>query len=163
MSCGCAPSARDDAGTSPTGGGGGEAERVASCAAMCLGCLAPPFGQSPVTRGGLVPVTCGGVRVEHRILRGRCPRGKYAKAWERGKSTAGTAVARKGEREEVLTRWLLVRWRGVPLPLRWWAWLLTVGENGSSARRPGDYAGCGCADRLKRVTEWLWALTRPGR
>ncbi len=74
-----------------------EKDRVAQCAAVCAGCLGMPVGRTPVRRAGLVPVTCGGVRIEHRILRGVCPRGKYAKGWKKEKTPHPGPLPRRGE------------------------------------------------------------------
>lgn len=45
-------------------------------------------------------------------------------------------------------RWLVVLWRGVPMPLRLWL-AYRHGFN------PDVWPGCGCVDRLKRLVEHL--------
>lgn len=118
-----------------------EMER-AERAAMCRACVGWRGIVRDSWRSGFEPVTCGGVRVELRVHTGSCQRGLHPDA--------------KGR-----TRWLGVRWRGVPLPARGWMWLW-------SGRSPRDYRGCGCVDGLKRITEWIGArvsgvLGRAGR
>lgn len=77
---------------------------------------------------------CQGITVEGRVMAGDCPRGKHPDG-------------------DGLTLWLWVRWRGVPMPLRWWAWRKSRKVFGDEAMRPGDYPGCGCIHVLKAAIE----------
>jgi hypothetical protein len=90
-------------------------------AAMCHVCPWAEHGPS-AWRDGAVACTIDG-----KPMRGRttCPRG----VWSGG-----------------LIRWLGVKWRGVPMPIRW----IMRAVYRIPLRK---WVGCGCLDRVKRWTE----------
>ncbi len=50
-------------------------------------------------------------------------------------------------------RWLWVKWRGVPMPMRWYLWVMY-------GVKPGLLPLCGCLDGLKTFAEALSVLVR---
>lgn len=101
-------------------------------AAMCCMCVHAEHDGSFWSRG---PERCGitGRDALDMAARGVCPRRKYP----------------EGDRR--VTRWALMRWYGVPYPVRLVVWIV-----GANHRPPSAWRECGCIVWAKD----LWRLVR---
>lgn len=82
-----------------------------------------------------------------------CPRARaYVICSVDGRATRGRALCPLGRFPDRLglVRWLGLRWRGVPWPLR------VLDDDLAGVSLPG----CGCVDALKRAWEWIVKAAR---
>lgn len=93
--------------------------------AMCYGC-------EHAERESLTVLSCEGLPIAHRVVGGMCPLNRFP------------------DRENIV-RWLGVRWYGVPMPIRLWAW-----ATHPKHPRPGTFSGCGCVKVLKDAATRAW-------
>lgn len=95
-------------------------------AALCQFCPHADHGEGFWTQGAVECTISGRAILEH-VTGAPCPRGYHPDS--RG-----------------ITRWLGVRWYGVPYPIRVLLWAF-----GASHRRPGAWGRCGCLVWLKSI------------
>ncbi len=137
-------------------------DQDATAVFMCLACQearATRFVSCRVRGRPIVTQVCGGVLVAD-AARAREGSGQWAVGSGDG-CTMELSACPRGPDDRGLVRWLGIRWRGVPWPVKMvlsdevmCGWL---GHD-----RPGrmeDMPGCGCSDRVKgwceRISRWL--------
>lgn len=121
MACGCAKTPGRTA--QPKAGTLGP---IHERAALCQFCPHADHGAGFWTQGATECTITGKAILEH-VTGAPCPRGYHPDG--RG-----------------ITRWLGVRWYGVPYPIRVLLWAF-----GASHRRPGAWGRCGCLVWLKSI------------
>lgn len=98
---------------------------AATAAALCHVCIYAEHNPVDPWNEGAVRCTINGYPIHKAMPIPPCPKKKHPD-------------------KQGVTRWLYVRWYGLPFPIRLWLW-----ATHQSHRRPSWWTGCGCSVFLK--------------